>query len=88
MVSEMEVDVTNATSCQRDFLWKEATEFLKGLENGRPPLVVIPQYLPRTPTVNNEDKGPSTRKRKASKEPAEKGEEKRLTTTNQELQQA
>ena len=32
MVLEME-DVTKATSCQQDFLWKQATEFLERLGN-------------------------------------------------------
>jgi hypothetical protein len=32
MVSDMH-DVTKASSRQRDFLWRQAAEFLKGLEN-------------------------------------------------------
>ena len=32
MVSEMD-DVTKASSCQRDFLWRHAAEFLDGLDN-------------------------------------------------------
>ncbi len=44
MVSDMH-DVTQASSRQRDFLWRQATEFLEGLENRRPPSVVIPQCL-------------------------------------------
>ena len=64
VVSEME-DVTKATSCQRAFLWKQATEFLEGLENRQLPSVVIPQCLSHTPTVNDDDKGPVTKKHKA-----------------------
>ena len=41
MVSDME-DMTKATSCQSDFLWRQANELLEGLENRRPPSVVIP----------------------------------------------
>jgi hypothetical protein len=40
MVSEM-ADVTQASSRERDFLWRHATKFLEGLENRQPPTVVI-----------------------------------------------
>ena len=65
MVSDME-DMTKASSRQRDFLWCQATEFLEGLENRRPPSVVIPQCLRCTPTLSNggsNDPGPAKKKK-------------------------
>ena len=44
MVSDME-DMTKASSHQWDFLWRQATEFIEGLENRRPPSLVIPPCL-------------------------------------------
>ena len=55
MVSDIE-DMTKASSCQRDFLWNQANEFLEGLENRRPPSVVIPQCLCRTPTASSQQR--------------------------------
>ena len=80
MVSDMP-DVTKAPSHQRDFLWKQASDFLEGLDNRRPPSVVIPQCLRKTPTTKDTpgkdpSSGPATtattKKRKTSKETADK----------------
>jgi hypothetical protein len=94
MVSDMH-DVAKASSRQRDFLWRQATEFLEGLENRRPPSVVIPQCLRRTPPANKEgtvrDDGPApaSKKRRTAKETAEKAaREKPIATANKEQQPA
>ncbi len=55
MVLDMH-DVTKASSRQRDFQWRQATEFPEGLENWGPPLVVIPQCLQRTPPPAKESR--------------------------------
>jgi hypothetical protein len=71
MVTDMD-DVKKASSRQRDFLWRHATEFLEDLENRKPPSVVIPQCLRRTPTVYDEDKESTPKKRKAPEDSEEK----------------
>ena len=98
MVSDME-NVTKASSRQRDFLWRQATEFLEGLENRRPPSVVIPQCLRRTPTNTKEGPAsvdgpaPASKKQKTSndatgKTAREKSKEKPVPTNNKEPQPA
>ena len=89
MVSDLE-DMTKASSRQRDFLWNQANEFLEGLENRRPPSVVIPQCLRRTPTSAPSKGGGSsdpspTKKKKSS---ADKAKKKQATASNSEPQQA
>ena len=89
MVSDLE-DMTKASSRQRDFLWNQANEFLEGLENRRPPSVVIPQCLHRTPTSAPSKGGGSsdpspTKKKKSS---ADKAKKKQATASNPEPQQA
>lgn len=66
MVSDMD-DVTKASSRERDFLWRQATKFLESLENRQPPSVVIPQCLRKTQSTAEEDTGPATKKKKATK---------------------
>jgi hypothetical protein len=93
MVLDMH-DVTKASSRQRDFLWRQATEFLEGLENRRPPSVVIPQCLRRTPPAkesreNDNGPAPASKKRRTVKEAGEKAaREKPIATTNKEQQPA
>jgi len=82
-VSELD-DVTQASSRQRDFLYKHACEFLEGLEDRRPPSVVIPQCLRRTPTDHSTNNGSAAKKKKTSRETKPKA--KRVT--NAEPQQA
>ena len=88
MVSDME-DMTKASSRQRDFLWRQANEFLEGLENRRPPSVLIPQCLRRTPTASKKggssDPGPAKKKKSSA---AEKVKKKLATVSNSEPQQA
>jgi hypothetical protein len=89
MVSEMD-DVKKASSRQRDFLWRQASDFLDDLDNRKPPSVVIPQCLQRTPTTYDGDKGSSAdgKKRKAPEEPGEKTKQRLRKALNKEPQQA
>ena len=82
MVSNME-DMTKASSRQRDFLWRQANGFLEGLENRRPPSVVIPQCLRRTPTApkaGSSDPSPAKKKKKSLA--SNKGKKKQATVSN------
>ena len=95
MVADMP-DVSKATAHQRDFLWKQANDFLDGLDNRRPPSVVIPQCLRRTPVKDAPSKDDSsapetapTKKRKSTKEIADKiAKEKPVMVKNPETQKA
>ena len=88
MVSDLE-DMSKASSRHRDFLWNQANEFLEGLENRRPPSVVIPQCLRRTPTAPSKggSSDPSPTKKKKSSV-ADKAKKKQSAVSNPEPQQA
>jgi hypothetical protein len=92
MVSEMD-DVTKASPKERHYLLDQARDFLDGLENRRPPAVVIPQCLRRTPTPTGPkataevggDEGPAAKKKKRA---AKKATDDKSVVTNTEPQQA
>ena len=90
MVSDMD-DVTQASSKERNYLHNKASDFLDGLENRRPPSVVIPQCLrsTTTPTVPQGvvpkdvggDEGPAAKKKKRA---AKRLTEDKSPVTNKE----
>jgi hypothetical protein len=95
MVSEMD-DVTKASTKERHYLVDQAKDFLDGLENRRPPAVVIPQCLRSTPTPSGPagpkapmevggDEGPAAKKKKRA---AKKSTDDKTVVTNKEPQQA
>jgi hypothetical protein len=95
MVSEMD-DVTKASSKERNYLHNQASDFLDGLENCRPPAVVIPQCLRRTPTpmgpstpkVPTEVGGDESPAAKKKKKAAKKAMDDKSVVTNKAPQQA
>ena len=86
MVTDVD-NVTKASSCQRHFLWRQASDFLKNLDNQKPPSVVVPQCLRRTPAVHDEDKGAtaaprSGRRRKSQRRRLRQMDSGRQSTRN------
>ena len=88
MVSDVD-DATKAGSKERNYLHSQASDFLEGSENRRPPSVVIPQCLRSTPPTAPKDvggdEGPAAKKRKRA---AKKATDDESPVTNKEPQQA